>query len=173
MEENVVEILRTLWSVIPGQTEFWSAIFGAVVGGSIAYMIQLKALREGRKQRDEDHNRLQQALGNALLFKMIRVHSNFYGVHKYIEGCFVEAARREHKGEPWQAQSLTRNPDIMERTIADLEGATQALNNFAQSAELTTETADGLHWLALQIDGIMVELRNRWDEMHPVTAERG
>ena len=110
MEENVVEILRTLWSVIPGQTEFWSAIFGAVVGGSIAYMIQLKALREGRKQRDEEHKRLQQALGNALLFKMIRVHSNFYDVHKYIEGCFAEAARREHKGEPWQFVTPLANP---------------------------------------------------------------
>ncbi len=54
----------------------------------------------------------------------------------------------------------------IERTIADLEGATQALNNFAHSDELTTETEHGLKWLALQIDGIMVELRNGWDELH-------
>ena len=62
---------------------------------------------------------------------------------------------------------MSRIPDSIERTIADLEGATQALNNFAQSRELTTETADGLHWLALQIDGYMVELRNNWDMLHP------
>ncbi len=55
----------------------------------------------------------------------------------------------------------------VERVITDMEGATQALNNFAQSAELTTETADGLHWLALQIDGYMVELRSNWDAIHP------
>ncbi len=58
-------------------------------------------------------------------------------------------------------------PDSIERAITDLEGATCALNNFAQSAELTVETADGLHWLALQIDGYMVELRNGWDELRP------
>lgn len=48
---------------------------------------------------------------------------------------------------------MTGTPDSIERNIADLEGATQALNNFAQSAELTVEIKDGLHWLALQIDG--------------------
>ncbi len=47
------------------------------------------------------------------------------------------------------------------------EGATQALNNFAHSDEITTETEHGLKWLALQIDSIMVELRDRWDELHP------
>ncbi len=31
---------------------------------------------------------------------------------------------------------MTGTPDSIERNIADLEGATQALNNFAQSAEL-------------------------------------
>ncbi len=61
---------------------------------------------------------------------------------------------------------MTRDQEI-ERTIADLEGATCALNNFAQSAELTVETADGLHWLALQIDGYMIKLRNGWDELRP------
>ncbi len=59
------------------------------------------------------------------------------------------------------------NARDMERIIDDLEGATQALNNFAHSDKLTTETEHGLKWLALQIDGIMVELRNGWDELHP------
>ena len=59
------------------------------------------------------------------------------------------------------------NARDMERIIDDLEGATQALNNFAHSDELTTETEHGLKWLALQIDGIMVELRNHWDAANP------
>ncbi len=61
---------------------------------------------------------------------------------------------------------MTRDQD-MERVITDLEGATQALNNFAQSPELTIETEAGLKWLALKIDGIMVDLRENWDELHP------
>lgn len=65
---------------------------------------------------------------------------------------------------------MTGTPDAIERNIADLEGATQALNNFAQSAELTVETKDGLHWLALQIDGYMADLRENWDALH--TARR-
>ena len=61
---------------------------------------------------------------------------------------------------------MTEVRDI-ERAITDLEGATQALNNFAQSDDLTIETEAGLKWLALQIDGYMVELRNGWDELRP------
>ena len=61
---------------------------------------------------------------------------------------------------------MTGTPDSIERNIADLEGATQALNNCAQSAEIAVETKDGLHWLALQIDGYMVDLREDWDALH-------
>ena len=61
---------------------------------------------------------------------------------------------------------MTNARDI-ETIIDDLEGATQALNNFAHSDELTTETEHGLKWLALQIDGIMVELRQNWDAANP------
>ena len=129
MEEKLVEIFRTLWSIIPGQTEFWSAILGAVVGGSIAYMIQVRALREGRRQRDEDHNRLQQALGNSLLFKMIRVHSNFYGVQQHIEDSFAEAARRGHKGEPWQFVRPLANPPDPVHFSSDEMGMVLGLKN--------------------------------------------
>ncbi len=124
----------------------------------------------------QDHCRLETAY--CILLTLDQAHHRAQAAWKILwEARPLEAGKRDKSPlkavEGGEAQSLTRNPDIMERTIADLEGATQALNNFAQSAELTTETADGLHWLALQIDGIMVELRNRWDEMHPVTAERG
>ena len=110
MEEKVVEIFGTLSSAILRETAFWSAITGAIVGGFIAYIVQVKALRERRRQRAEDHERIQQALGNALLFKMIRIHSNFYGMHRHIEECFEEAARREFKGEPWQFLLPLANP---------------------------------------------------------------
>lgn len=129
MEEKAVEIFRTLWSVIPGQTEFWSAILGAVVGGSIAYMIQMKALREGRTQRDEDHKRLQQALGNALLFKMVRIYSNFYGLHRHFEDCFAEAARRGSTDEPWRFVLPLANPPDPVHFSSEEMGMLLALKN--------------------------------------------
>jgi hypothetical protein len=112
MEEKLVEALGTFWSAISRATEFWSAIAGAVVGGLIAYIVQVKALREGRKQRDDDHKRLQQAQGHALLFKMIRIHSNFSVIHQHIETCFDQAAQKGMKGgaEPWQFVLPLANP---------------------------------------------------------------
>ena len=114
MEENGVEIFRTLLSIIPSAPEFWSAIVGAivgaVVGGLIAYMVQVKALHEGRKQRDEDHKRLWQALGNALLFKMMRLHSNFHGIQEHFEESFASAAQRKDRMEPWQFVLPLANP---------------------------------------------------------------
>ncbi len=54
----------------------------------------------------------------------------------------------------------------LERAIAQLEGATCAFNKFDDgNKNLTTETAYGLEWLALQIDAALVEVRNEWDAM--------
>ena len=61
MEEKTVESFGTVWSIMLGQTEFWAAIVGAivgaVVGGSIAYMVQVRALREARTQQKCSTNR--------------------------------------------------------------------------------------------------------------------
>ena len=54
----------------------------------------------------------------------------------------------------------------LERAIANLEGASCALNNFVEgNPHLTIEIAYGLKWLALQIDAALVEVRNEWDAM--------
>jgi hypothetical protein len=110
MQEKMVEVFTTLLSVIPRETEFWSAIIGAIVGGLIAYIVQVKALREGRRLRDEDHKRVQQAQGNALLFKMIRIHSDLHGIHRHIEGCFEQAEQKGLTGDPWQFVLPLANP---------------------------------------------------------------
>ncbi len=133
MEEKAVESFGTVWSIMLGETEFWAAIVGAivgaVVGGSIAYMVQVRALREARTQRDEDHKRLQQALGHALLFKMVRIHSNFYGFHRHFEDFFAEATRRGHKDEPWQFVLPLVNPPDPVHFSSEEMGMLQALKN--------------------------------------------
>ena len=52
----------------------------------------------------------------------------------------------------------------IETTVAELEGATNALNNVVQSPDIPIECADGLRWLALRIDSAMCDLRNKWDK---------
>ena len=133
MEEKAVESFGTVWSTMLGETEFWSAIvgaiLGAVVGGSIAYMVQVKALREARTQRGEDHKRLQQALGHAVLFKMIRIHSNFHGIHQHFEGCFEKAAQRGSTDEPWQFVLPLANPPDPVHFSSEEMGMLLALKN--------------------------------------------
>ncbi len=60
----------------------------------------------------------------------------------------------------------------IERIITDLEGALNALWNFAHSDELTIETVVGLQWLANQCDSLVDELRRTWDAANPEKAEQ-
>jgi len=114
MEELIAEAVRTDWSVIPQQPEFWSAIagalLGALVGGFIAYLVQVKALREGRRRREEDYTRSQKALGHALLFKMRRIHSNIHHIHEHILSCEKTANQSSDPIEPWQYYLPLGNP---------------------------------------------------------------
>ncbi len=47
-------------------TEFWTTIFGAIVGGFIALAAQVYAVRVQRKQRDEDRKQLQTTLAHVI-----------------------------------------------------------------------------------------------------------
>jgi hypothetical protein len=91
-------------------TEFWSAVVGAVVGGVIVFAVQMYALRENARQRREDHLRIQQAQANSLLFKTLRIHSNFYQIHRHLEDCFELAGKEDLEREPWQCYLPIANP---------------------------------------------------------------
>ncbi len=103
-------LIDSFWSAIPRATEFWSAIAGAVVGGLIAFAVQLVTLRASKRQRDEDRLQSRQALGNSLLFKMVRIHSDIYGIHHHLETCFDSASKRGLGGEPWNFVIPLANP---------------------------------------------------------------
>jgi hypothetical protein len=94
------------WAALPATKEFWLGIIGTIVGaavsGTIALRLQMRALRETRAQRREDHLRVQRALAHALFFKVIRIHSDLYGIHRHIEECFEKAAKEKLAGDPWQ-----------------------------------------------------------------------
>jgi hypothetical protein len=83
-------------------TEFWSAIIGAVVGGFIALLIQIVALRSSKKYRDQDRLDVKRGLANSLLLKLVRVHSNFYGIHHHIESCYQAGKERGDEKNPWR-----------------------------------------------------------------------
>jgi hypothetical protein len=91
-----------VWAGVPGSSEFWAAIMGALVGGGISYFGQWRVLRDARENRREDYLRTQKALANALLFKVMRIHGDFEGTRQYIEDSFADAAKSNSKGEPWQ-----------------------------------------------------------------------
>jgi hypothetical protein len=82
--------------------ELVSAVVGAVVGGMIAFGVQIISLREARSMRENDRKLARQALAHALLFKMIRIFSNAVQIDRYIEERFEEASRRKFEGDPWQ-----------------------------------------------------------------------
>jgi hypothetical protein len=110
LQETALTYLREAWSVLPKQGEFWSAIAGAIVGGAITFSAQMYALRAGRKQREADHLRSQQALGASMLIKLLRIYSNFAGVHGHLEQSFERAAKHGGQAQPWQFFLPLANP---------------------------------------------------------------
>jgi hypothetical protein len=111
---SVPEPPAALASIL-SSAEFLSAIAGAVVGavagGLIAYIIQAQALREARRQRNEDHKRTQQGLGHSLLFKMVRILSDFHGIHQHFENSFEDAGKKGFGGDdPWSFVLPLANP---------------------------------------------------------------
>jgi hypothetical protein len=115
------DILAFIWPGILQKAEFWSAIAGAIVGGLIAYVIQIRALREGRTQRAEDRQLVRQAQAHALLFKMIRIHSDFRSMQQHIVDCFTRGATQGMTGEPWQFfQPLANLPDPVHFTADEM-----------------------------------------------------
>jgi hypothetical protein len=66
-------------------SEFWAAIVGALVGGIIAYFIQLQALREARNERRKTQTDENKSLGFSLFFKTLAIWNNLAHIKNYVE----------------------------------------------------------------------------------------
>jgi len=102
----MVELPGNVWSSRFANSEFWSAIGGAlggtIGGGAIAYLVQVKALREARRQREEDRRRAEQLLGNSLIVKMIKLYSDCHNVRQHLKSAFDKELEEDTAREPWQ-----------------------------------------------------------------------
>lgn len=63
----------TWWAVA---SAFGGTIIGSLLGGSISFWLQRKALAAAKALHDSDRQDVRKALGYALLFKMIRLSSD-------------------------------------------------------------------------------------------------
>ena len=73
-----------------------------MVGGLIAYLVQIKALREARRDRAEERLLTQKALANALMLKIVRIYSNVRTVHEHIKQCIAQKEKTSLVGNLWQ-----------------------------------------------------------------------
>jgi hypothetical protein len=137
------------------------AIAGAIVGGVIAYVVQIKALRESRKQREEDRRQIKQPQAHALLFKMIQIHSDFFGIQRHFDECFEAASKKNFKGEPWQfVLPLANLPDPIHFS-SDEMGMLLALKN------------DDVFNLVASLDVVLNGLSAAFGTMNSVRRELG
>jgi hypothetical protein len=80
-------------------SEFWSAIAGAIVGGIIAFSIQIIALRESRKQNTSKIDERRKALAYSVMFKTLKIHSHLVQLRDEIEKSFQKPFEQ---AQPWQ-----------------------------------------------------------------------
>lgn len=104
---------------------FWAAVGGAVVGaiigGLISWQVQMIALREARKQRQEDAEAKQKALGHALVFKITQIYSHLRVFNKHIAGSIESAKAEGFVGEPWQmVVPIVNLPELVHFTTDEM-----------------------------------------------------
>lgn len=114
---------------IAGETEFIAAVVGSIVGGVIAYIVQVTALREARRTKKVDELQKRQALAHSLLFKTIKIHSNIRHLRDYLEERFSLAKKDGFDGEPWQMILQLANPPPEVNFSADEMGMLLSLKS--------------------------------------------
>lgn len=130
-------------------SQFLAAIGGAVVGGLIAYFIQIKVLRENRKTRQEDRRSTDQVLANSLIVKVIKIYSSVHMIHSHIEQCFERAETHGIGDEPWTfVQPLANRPLAVDFTAEEM-GMVLSKDHSVFNAVLPLDTIHNMLWETL------------------------
>ena len=126
--------------------QFFAAIGGAIVGGLIAYLIQIKVLLENRRQRQDDHIAAQKVVANSLMVKVLKIYSSVHMIHSHFEDCFNRARRRGSIDEPWTfVQSLVNRPLPVDFT-ADEMSMLLSMDQRVFNAVLPLDTIHNMLW---------------------------
>lgn len=88
----------TWWAVV---SAFGGTIIGSVLGGAVSYWLQKKSLTATKKLHDDDRREVRKALGYELLFKMIRICSDFPQLGIPVRQAVQDAKARSHNGWLW------------------------------------------------------------------------
>lgn len=83
-------------------TEFWAAIIGALIGGLVSFAAQFYAIRHAENERKTHDLKQQQARAHALLYKLVRIHSNFKSIGDHLESAWDRLdSEKRSKQEIW------------------------------------------------------------------------
>lgn len=90
--------------IVPSNIEFWSGVIGAILGaaisGVVSYCLQYQSLKEQRAAFLNQQTTRYKSVLFSILYKLIRINSNNYHIHKHMENCF-SSLEEGGKAEPW------------------------------------------------------------------------
>jgi len=162
----VNELLLIIWGFFTKLgSEFWSAIAGAVVGGWIAYIVQLKALGEAAKERTASKAEAQKGLAYSLLFKVISIDSSLNGFKQHVEQRLLI---KERDGNPHVSAVLT--PLANMPTPVEFSADEMALLLSLKDDEVFNSilSLDKVHNSIIPVWALYASLRNTITEMQEV-----
>lgn len=106
--------------------EFWAAIAGAIIGaiaaGGLTWALQWQ--QDHRQTRERNR-----ALARSLIFKLMRIHSDFHGLKKHVDECSTRA-KTDGLPEGWQSLRPIANLPPNVTFSSDEMGYLLSLQNF-------------------------------------------
>ena len=84
-------------------SEFYAAIAGAVVGGIIAFVIQMFAIRQASSERKEGAKNLERTLATQILLNLQEATSNIRRIREMCVEAIAGAKALHFDQEPWRA----------------------------------------------------------------------
>jgi hypothetical protein len=93
------------------ESNFWAAITGAIVGGTVTLIMQLIQNRHARGERDAERKDIRKAVCRSLLSKLVRMQNQFLNFIANHDQC---KAKAPSEFEPWQyMQALGALPELV------------------------------------------------------------